>query len=61
MAVSILSDAPTGRLYKALVETGLATQVFGWTIPGAQPGFVVFGAQVKKGEALEPCATRCSR
>lgn len=54
MATSILSDAPTGRLYKELVETGLATQVFGWTIPGAQPGFVVFGAQVKKGEDLGP-------
>ena len=54
MATSILSDAPTGRLYKELVETGLATQVFGWTIPGAQPGFVVLGAQVKKGEDLGP-------
>lgn len=54
MGIQILSDAPTGRLYKELVETGLATQVFGWSIPGQKPGFAIFGAMVKKGEALEP-------
>lgn len=54
LGVQALSDAPTGRLYKELVETGLATQVFGWTIPGQKPGMVVFGAMVKKGEPLEP-------
>ena len=58
MGVQILSDAPTGRLYKELVETGLATQVFGWVIPGQKPGFVIFGAMVKKGEALEPVKTK---
>ena len=56
-AVQILSDAPRGRLYKALVETGLASQVFGWHLPGKCPGFVLFGAMVKKGEALEPVRT----
>ena len=54
MASMILSDAPTGRLYKELVETGLASQIFGWMIPGQHPGFVVYGAMVKKGEPLEP-------
>lgn len=54
IATQILADAPTGRLYKELVETGLATQVFGWTIPGQHPGFVLFGAQVNKDEALGP-------
>ena len=29
MAADILADAPTGRLYKALVDTGMASQVFG--------------------------------
>lgn len=54
MASMVLSDAPTGRLYKELVETGLASQIFGWMIPGQHPGFVVYGAMVKKGEPLEP-------
>lgn len=53
MAASILSDEPTGRLYKSLVETGLATKVFGWTFATKDPGFVMFGALVKKGDDLE--------
>ncbi len=52
-AVDILSDAPRGRLYKALVETGQASQVFGWALSAKNPGFVMFGAMVKKGENLE--------
>ena len=58
MASMILSDAPTGRLYKALVDTGLASQVFGWMIPGRHPGFVVFGAMVNKDDPLEPVKTK---
>lgn len=53
-ATSILGNEPTGRLYKALVEKGLATQVFGWTIPGKAPGFVIFGAMLKKDADVEP-------
>ena len=48
MGVSILGTTPTGRLYKELVETGMASQVFGWTTPGSHPGFVMFGAMVDK-------------
>jgi len=55
-AVDILSDTPNGRLYKALVETGKAAQVFGYTIGARDPGFVIFGAVVKKGEELAPVA-----
>ncbi len=55
-AVDILGDTPNGRLYKALVETGKAAQVFGYTRFTRDPGFVVFGAVVKKGEPLEPVA-----
>ena len=53
-AVEILSDAPRGRLYKALVETGLASQIFGWSMSTKDPGFVLFGAMVKKGDAIDP-------
>lgn len=58
MAVEILSDVPTGRLYKSLVETGMASQVFGWPIAAAKPGFVMFGAMVKKGDPIEPVRTK---
>lgn len=54
MAADILADAPTGRLYKALVDTGMASQVFGWPVAAAKPGFVMFGAMVKKGDPIEP-------
>ena len=47
-ATSILGNDPTGRLYKRLVDTGLASQVFGWTIPGRYPGMVIFGAMLPK-------------
>lgn len=52
-ATDILADSPRGRLYKALVETGMATQVFGWPISTRDPGFVMFGAMVKKGDDVE--------
>ena len=36
MAADILGDTPTGRLHKALVETGKAAQVFAFTIDGTR-------------------------
>ncbi|MBL8406313.1 MAG: insulinase family protein [Candidatus Accumulibacter sp.] len=53
MAVEVLGDTPNGRLYRALVQSGLATQVFSYGIDAREPGFVVFGALVHKGEALD--------
>jgi hypothetical protein len=49
----ILGDTPNGRLYRALVQPGLASQVFAYTINTREPGFVVFGAMVNKGDALD--------
>jgi len=54
--VDALTDTPNGRMHKALVQTGKAAQVFGYTIDAAEPGFVVFGAVVKKGDPIEPVA-----
>ena len=51
---AILATAPTGRLHKALVETGKAAQVFGFPLMGAHPGLQIFGAVMKKGDAMEP-------
>ncbi len=52
-AVDILSESPRGRLYKELVESGQASQVFGWALSAKNPGFVMFGAMVKKGDNIE--------
>ena len=54
IAAEILGDTPNGRLHEALVTTGKAAQVFDFTIDARDPGFVLFGAVVKKGEPLDP-------
>jgi zinc protease len=54
LAADILGDTPAGRLHQALVVPGKAAQVFAWTIDARDPGFVLFGAVVKKGESIEP-------
>jgi zinc protease len=50
----ILGDTPTGRLHKALVESGKAAQVFSFGQTGYAPGLQIIGAVVKAGEPLEP-------
>ena len=54
IAADVLGDTPNGRLHQALVATGKAAQVFNFSIDAREPGFVLFGAVVKKGEPLEP-------
>jgi zinc protease len=49
----IMSDTPTGRLHKALVETRLAAGVYGYTQSNKQPGVVVWGAQVRAEASLD--------
>ena len=43
----ILSDTPSGRLHKALVETGKATQVGGGAFSLHDPGMLFFGADLR--------------
>ncbi len=54
VASDILGDTPNGRMHQALVATGKAAQVFAFNIDVRDPGFVIFGAVVKKGEPLDP-------
>jgi zinc protease len=49
----ILTSAPSGRLYKALVETGTASSVRGSDYSLHDPGSLVFMAQVPKGKSIE--------
>lgn len=43
---SILGDAPSGRLHKALTDKQLASGVFGFAQSLADPGYVLLGAQL---------------
>jgi len=52
-AADILGDTPNGRLHRELVQTGLAAQVFSWALQERDPGLVIFGAVVKRGEPVE--------
>lgn len=49
LGVGILSDTPSGRLYKNLVGKDLASDVFGFTAGLRQPGYAFFGAQLEPG------------
>ena len=49
----VLSDAPSGRLYKALVETKKASSVLGFNFEQKEPGFGLFGAEVRKENSLD--------
>jgi hypothetical protein len=58
---NILAQVPTGRLHKAIVEKGLATQVFGYPLVGIDPGLQMFGAVVAKGRPIEPVKDEMAR
>jgi zinc protease len=53
VAASILGDVPSGRLYKALVETKLAAQVFQDSLTAYEPGLQLFGAVLPKEGDIE--------
>jgi len=46
----VMSDVPSGRLHKKLVESQLAANVFSWNAALADPGFALFGAQLAPGQ-----------
>lgn len=49
----ILGDTPSGRLYKALVETKKASRVYGFAFQLREPGVVLLGAEVRQEASLE--------
>ncbi|WP_367389338.1 M16 family metallopeptidase [Lewinella sp. LCG006] len=51
--VELLTSEPSGRLYKALVESGKASSQWGWAAELAEPGFAYFNADVLKDKDLE--------
>ncbi|MEM7155483.1 MAG: pitrilysin family protein [Myxococcota bacterium] len=54
----LLTDEPSGRLYQALVETGLAASVYGDSPSLHDPGWVQVTAEVPAGLPLEPVRDR---
>ncbi len=48
-----LASAPAGRLYKALVETKLATDVSAGNVSWHDPGVFMVQAEVRKGDSLD--------
>jgi zinc protease len=49
----LLTSKPSGRLYKALVDQGLASEVYGYVYPTAEPGVLTVGAKVRAGGSPE--------
>jgi zinc protease len=49
----VLGDAPSGRLYKAVVETKKAAMVFAGSEPTREPGLFFVGAQVRNDGSLD--------
>jgi zinc protease len=53
VAAQVLGDVPSGRLYKALVETGLASQIAAQELQLQDPGMALFLAMVPKDKSLD--------
>ncbi|HWL62452.1 MAG TPA: pitrilysin family protein [Steroidobacteraceae bacterium] len=50
----VLGDTPSGRLHKALVQTGRASQVLGGSVGGVDGTLQLIGAVIKNGDPVEP-------
>lgn len=51
--MEVLSNAPSGRIYKSLVDTKKATSVFSWPFQLKEPGVTLVFAQVPKENSIE--------
>ncbi len=49
----LLTDAPSGRLYKALIDTKKAASQYGYSFQLKEPGLVYFGAEVPKEKSAD--------
>jgi zinc protease len=58
VAAEILGDTPNGRLHKELVEKGLAAQAFAYGLDTHDPGLMMFGAVVKRGDSVDKARER---
>jgi zinc protease len=49
----VLTNEPSGRLYKALVETKLATTVYAQVFPLKDPGYIYFDTEILKEKSID--------
>lgn len=54
----VLTNEPSGRLYKALVESKLASNQYGYMFPLKDPGYAYYAATVLKEKSLEAAQKR---
>lgn len=54
---NIMTSVPSGRLYKALVDTKKATSVSPIVIPYKDPGYSIYAAQLGKEKSIEDAKT----
>ncbi len=50
---TVLTDQPSGRLYKALVEPKKASSVFGLNFQFKEPAYIMFLAELRKEDSLD--------
>jgi len=55
--MDVLTNEPSGRLYKALIENKKAAFQYGWTPALHDPGFAYFYAEVRKENSLDSART----
>jgi zinc protease len=53
----VLTNQPSGRLHRALVESGKATRVSGFAFALKDPGYALFSAEVPKDRSLDDATT----
>ena len=51
--MDVLTNEPSGRLYKALIDTKKAAYTYGWTPALHDPGFAYFYAEVRQQQSLD--------
>ena len=57
----VLGNSPSGRLYKAMVETKLAAEVTSFTQQLAEPGMLMLGAQLRMDQSLDSARAALER
>ena len=60
VVIELLTNEPSGRLYKSLVETKKASQQYGYSFTTKDPGYVYFAAELLKEKSLDDAKTPCS-
>jgi zinc protease len=53
LAAHVLTDAPSGRMHQALVESGKAARVGGYLFPLREPGALFLNVEVRREQSLD--------